>query len=205
MTNAGTQKSGSACAYEERCAFDAQLQRRPLLRIKYATLRSRCQAASDAVCARHAAYAAGGNPLDCLLPTGVLDPALADGAPRVVIVDDMPVFRKVLEAAVGAVSDFAELMPASSVSGALASIGSKQVDLVVTDYHMPGGDGVELVKALRKQPHTADVPVIVFTTEEDDALRDECLALGRVRWVIKSSDRTVLASAIREMLFEGRA
>lgn len=205
MTNGTAQAHGSTCAYDERCAFGAQLQGHPLLRIKYATLRGRCRDGGDAACARYAAYAVGGRPADYLLPTGALDLALADETPRVLIVDDMPVFRKVLEAAVGAVADFAELVTASGVTEAVAKIGSGQVDLVVTDYHMPGGDGVELVRALRDQPHTADVPVIIFTTEEDTVLRGDCLALGRVRWVVKSSDRAVLACSIREMLFEGRA
>ena len=51
-------------------------------------------------------------------------------------------------------------------------------DLVVTDFRLPGTDGLEFVRGLRRFSHFADVPVLMVTIVEDRELRRRALQLG---------------------------
>ena len=74
-----------------------------------------------------------------------------------------------------------------------------QPDLIITDLTMPNMDGIEMMKHLRSDPQTADIPVIVITAY-GSASRDQ-LAEARVeRVVYKPFDFEGLIQIIREAL-----
>lgn len=54
-------------------------------------------------------------------------------------------------------------------------------DLVLLDVMMPGSDGIEALQALRQDPRTAHVPVVMLTAVNDYALGapHDCVSLGR--------------------------
>lgn len=175
-----------------------------MLKVKYAAMRPYCRSGQFADCARYAAYRSGGTPSDNLLPNGDLDPALSGRPTKVLVVDDIPVFRKLMEGIVGSVIDSAEIVSADGAAEALEVARREPIDLIVTDYNMPLMHGGELVRAVRTTPATSDVPIVIFSTEASEEKRSECLAHGRVRWVAKSPDRADISAAIRELLHEGR-
>jgi DNA-binding response OmpR family regulator len=43
---------------------------------------------------------------------------------------------------------------------------AEKPDLIITDLHMPRGNGTELIKQLRGEPEMADTPVLLFTGEQ---------------------------------------
>ncbi len=51
-------------------------------------------------------------------------------------------------------------------------------DLVLCDLMMPDMDGYETLKAIRGNPLTAALPVILLTAREDDECRTRCTELG---------------------------
>ncbi|MBE7204657.1 MAG: response regulator, partial [Parafilimonas terrae] len=57
--------------------------------------------------------------------------------------------------------------------------------LVITDYHMPGMHGVQLIQALRKLPQTRFTPMLVLTTESQQEKRDEARKAGATGWLVK--------------------
>lgn len=61
---------------------------------------------------------------------------------------------------------------------ALAVLGEKTVDLVVTDLNMPRMDGVTLVRKLRKGERTKDLPVVVISSMGNDHLDQELKSLS---------------------------
>lgn len=73
-------------------------------------------------------------------------------------------------------------------------------DVVVTDLHMPDGGAVELTTALREEPSTRDVPIIVVTgmggAQDWHALR----ALGADRFLVKPIDFDSLVAVIRSLV-----
>jgi CheY-like chemotaxis protein len=83
---------------------------------------------------------------------------------RVLVVDDsqsvLHFLRAVLE------GERHEVATAADGKEALEKIRQLRPDVVVTDSVMPHIDGYELVRALREDPATADIPVIMLTSAD---------------------------------------
>jgi two-component system, cell cycle response regulator len=59
-------------------------------------------------------------------------------------------------------------------------------DVVLLDAMMPGVDGVEVLRRLRADPNTADVPVVMCSAVSDPAYMEHALAKGANDYLIKS-------------------
>ncbi len=203
-TGPGGHTVEGGCAHENECRFFQAISGSPVLKVRFVSMRHYCRGGDFAQCARFRVYATGGSPLDNLLPTGDLDASVTGVPTRVLVVDDVPVFRKLMEGMVGKSVEGAEIIPADNGSHALNVLARNQVDLVVTDFNMPGMDGDELLAKIRETPTTRSVPVIVLSTETEPAKRERCLVHDRVRWVQKSPDHAEFERAVRALLVEGR-
>ncbi|WP_342154892.1 response regulator [Methylorubrum sp. SB2] len=71
--------------------------------------------------------------------------------------------------------------------------------LVITDYHMPGMDGVQLIGALRKLPALRFTPMLVLTTESQQEKRDEARKAGATGWLVKPVQADRLLQVIRQV------
>ena len=60
---------------------------------------------------------------------------------------------------------------------ALALIAQEAPQVLITDVEMPGMDGLSLTRALRADPRTAALPVVMITSA-DDRLRDQATDAG---------------------------
>ncbi len=114
---------------------------------------------------------------------------------RVLIIDDDEVSRYLIR---GLIDDF-PCRVSEAVNGAdgVRRAREDRPDLVFLDLVMPGRSGHEVLTALRADPHTADIPVIVMTSK---TLTDEeraTLARGVLAVVDKGSPRDVAVAAIR--------
>jgi PAS domain S-box-containing protein len=96
---------------------------------------------------------------------------------------------------------------ACSVEEALAKLEKEQYDAVVSDYQMPGKDGLELLKELRQKGN--DVPFIMFTGKGREEIAIKALNLGADQYLNKSGDpETVyyeLAYSIRKAVERRKA
>jgi two-component system, chemotaxis family, chemotaxis protein CheY len=75
---------------------------------------------------------------------------------------------------------------------ALDKLAATAVDVVITDQNMPRMDGLALTRALRADARWARLPVLVLTTEADEALkqagRQAGRAAGATGWLGKPFD-----------------
>lgn len=77
---------------------------------------------------------------------------------------------------------------------ALAAIRQRRPDLVLTDVMMPELDGFELLRSLRTDPHTQELPIILLSARAGEESRIEGLAAGADDYLIKPfSARELLA------------
>lgn len=83
---------------------------------------------------------------------------------------------------------------------ALEAIRTDPPDLMLLDVMMPGMNGLAVLKALRAQPATAEMPVIMLTAldEADDVVRG--LDLGANDYLTKPPQFEVLAARVRTQL-----
>ena len=103
---------------------------------------------------------------------------------KILIVDDSATIlmsmRGMLERAGHAVSD-----AASAEAAVTALQGGLRPDLVITDFHMGAMNGIDLVREVRKMANLRFIPVLMVTTESQQAKRMEAKAAGATGWLVK--------------------
>lgn len=68
----------------------------------------------------------------------------------------------------------------------LAKAKSEKPELIFLDIKMPGMDGFEVLKRLREDEETKDIPVIILSNFDEEAMVEKGLALGANEYLIKS-------------------
>jgi DNA-binding response OmpR family regulator len=96
-----------------------------------------------------------------------------------------------------------------AISGAecLRIVHEHQVDVILLDLMMPDMDGFQVCRALKQDPNTAEIPVIMITARDDLDARAEGMRLGVSDFLAKPVFRRQLANRIRaqlDMLDAGR-
>src|SRR6201996_3013739 len=84
---------------------------------------------------------------------------------RILLVDDDPILREF--GVVHLSSEAASVTTAGDGEEALAMLEQAPVDIVLLDLEMPRMDGFDVLRRLRANPRTAELPVIVVTGRED--------------------------------------
>jgi DNA-binding response OmpR family regulator len=96
-----------------------------------------------------------------------------------------------------------------AISGAecLRIVHEHPVDVILLDLMMPDMDGFQVCRALKQDPGTAEIPVIMITARDDLDARAEGMRLGVSDFLAKPVFRRQLANRIRaqlDMLDAGR-
>ena len=97
---------------------------------------------------------------------------------RVLVVDDSPLARQLVRAAVSAVLGATEFTEAEDGAAALRLLVVKEYDLVVCDLNMPVMDGHALLARLRGIGHHRRTPVVVLSSLVNDAKVVQLRAAG---------------------------
>jgi two-component system response regulator RpfG len=96
----------------------------------------------------------------------------------ILIVDDQATARRILhEIAVGA-DPLTKPVVFGGASEALRWASAYHADLVITDFRLPGMDGLQFARGLRQLSHFAEVPVLMVTIVEERDLRRRALQQG---------------------------
>jgi two-component system, chemotaxis family, chemotaxis protein CheY len=82
---------------------------------------------------------------------------------RFLIVDDSPTMRRIVGNALRE-AGYAEFYEAENGEDALNKLRDHTVDMVITDWDMPGMNGLQLTHALRNHPNLQKIPVLMITT-----------------------------------------
>ncbi len=83
---------------------------------------------------------------------------------------------------------------------ALAKLATGSVHLVITDLNMPNMDGVELIRQIRGQANHKFIPILMLTTESQDARKKEGKAAGATGWIVKPFNATQLVDVVKKVL-----
>ena len=113
---------------------------------------------------------------------------------KILIVDDMPENIYILKEALRG-----EYRIVAALSGAKAlqlAYSDKPPDLILLDIMMPEMDGYEVLKCLRKDARTRDLPVIFITAKDQDADEAEGLRLGAVDYIAKPFSPSIVRARV---------
>jgi CheY-like chemotaxis protein len=117
-----------------------------------------------------------------------------DGPLRVLIVDDEPLFVSALRRRLKAF----DLLVTTCTPNALVDCAvALQPDVVLLDLYQER-DGRDLLNALKSDPRTRDVRVLVASAVDDDFNRQTCIRLGAVDFLEKPFDEGSLLIIARQ-------
>ncbi len=109
-------------------------------------------------------------------------PGACAGAPEIVIADDNTEMRQFLGTLLGT---HYRVRLARNGREALEAVRERMPDLVVTDVMMPEMSGTELCQALKNDPDTRGIPVMLVSSKADREMQIEGLELGADDYVTK--------------------
>ena len=104
----------------------------------------------------------------------------------IALIDDSSVMRSILRKSIMMSNlDVTDFVEASNGAEGLALIESNQnIDLIITDLHMPELGGVEMMEKL-KAAGIARAPIVVISTVGDENMQNTCKGLGAVAFLKK--------------------
>lgn len=122
-------------------------------------------------------------------------------AKTILIVDDSASLRRVVEIALtGAGYEVIEAADGKDALAKLAKLGGKKVHLIISDVNMPNMNGIEFVTNVKKDSNYKFTPVVMLTTEGQDAIKDAGRAAGAKAWIVKPFNPTQLLNAVQKLI-----
>lgn len=119
-------------------------------------------------------------------------------AKSILVVDDSASLRQVVRIALtGAGYDVIE---AEDGKIALGKLDGRKIHLVVCDVNMPNMDGISFVKGMKALPNYRFTPVIMLTTETQEAKKLEGQAAGAKAWVVKPFKPEQMLTAVAKLI-----
>jgi len=119
-------------------------------------------------------------------------------AKTVMIVDDSASLRQVVHIALkGAGYDVLE---GCDGKDALSKMTGQKIHLIISDVNMPNMDGIAFVKEVKKLPNYKFTPIIMLTTESQEAKKQEGQAAGAKAWVVKPFKPEQMLMAVSKLI-----
>jgi len=123
-------------------------------------------------------------------------------AKTVLIVEDNQHLREILGAFLGS-SGYAIAEAATAREG-IAKASSANPDLILLDLDLPDMKGTDAAQAIKKNPKTADIPIIGCSAFFGPEWRAEALRAGMVDYLLKPISAAVIKAKIEKLLLVER-
>jgi CheY-like chemotaxis protein len=92
-----------------------------------------------------------------------------------------------------------EVDTAGSAEHALTYLSENRPDIIFMDHEMPGMDGFEAVSAIKKNPATATIPIMMYTAQEGELYVGQARALGAVGVLPKQVEPVELSKVLESL------
>ena len=116
----------------------------------------------------------------------------------VMIVDDSTSLRQVVSIALkGAGYDVIE---ACDGKDAISKLGGSKINLIISDVNMPVMNGIDMVKEIKQMAPYKFTPIIMLTTESQDAMKQAGKEAGVKAWVVKPFKPEQMLDAVSKLI-----
>jgi two-component system, chemotaxis family, chemotaxis protein CheY len=120
-------------------------------------------------------------------------------AKTILIVDDSSSLRMVVKLALTRAGY--DVIEAGDGKEGLAQLEKAgKVNLIVSDVNMPVMDGIAFVTEVKKHPRHKFTPVVMLTTEGQDAKKEQGKAAGAKAWIVKPFNPPQLLDAVSKLI-----
>lgn len=103
----------------------------------------------------------------------------------ILVVEDTELLRKIYQDKL--IQEGYKVVPAANGLEALNYLRTEQVDLILLDLIMPVMSGLEALEAIKADPRTRDIPVLILSNLGQDGDIERGLSLGAIDYLIKNS------------------
>jgi DNA-binding NarL/FixJ family response regulator len=121
---------------------------------------------------------------------------------KVIIADDHPVVRQGLKQILADEPDIAVVGEANNTQELLRQVWSQSCDVVVLDITMPGRDGLDALRELRRE--RPKLPVLILSIHPEDQFGLRVLKAGAAGYMTKETAPDELVKAIRKVFSGGK-
>ena len=121
---------------------------------------------------------------------------------KILVVDDEEALRDILQFSLS--DEGYEVVTAPNGEEAMERIDENNIDLVILDIKMPGIDGIEVLRRIKKGVNS-DIGVIMMTAYGSPQTETEVKGLGAYDYVLKPFDRSSMKAKVREYLDQDKS
>lgn len=114
---------------------------------------------------------------------------------KILLCDDQAVIRDGMEMLLQLEKDFQVVGSAQDGSEAVELAAKKQPDIILMDLKMPGMNGIEATREIRKK--FPQIKILVLTTYDDDEWVFDAIRAGASGYLLKDTPRQKIIEAIR--------
>jgi CheY-like chemotaxis protein len=117
---------------------------------------------------------------------------------RVLVVEDHAYLGNLLEEILPEAGF--EVRMVGTVRAAVSELGAFHPDVILTDFRLPGEDGLDLCRAVRDDPEFRGIPIVLHTAADPRGSRiSEALALPEVTILAKPAGLDTMIDHLREV------
>jgi two-component system invasion response regulator UvrY len=117
---------------------------------------------------------------------------------RIIIADDHPIVRAGLKQIMAEAADIMVTAEVDNADDLIDRLGRDSIDLVLLDITMPGMDGLEALRRIKKM--NADLPVLMLSMHAEEQFALRTLKAGASGYLTKNSAPSELIAAIRRVV-----
>ena len=120
-----------------------------------------------------------------------------DGKKTILVLDDSPIMPKVIREQL---KEFYDVVIVTSGRLALKYLKENKVDMMLLDYDMPEMSGLDVLKTMKADTATRNIPAVFLTGVSDRAKIAQALALGPQGYLLKPIDKEKLFAMIHKCI-----
>jgi two-component system chemotaxis response regulator CheY len=118
---------------------------------------------------------------------------------KVLVVDDFATMRRIIKNALKQIG-FADIMEADDGTTALTLLKEKTFDLIISDWNMPKMNGLDLLKTVRGDEKTSDIPFIMVTAEAQKENVLQAVQAGVSNYIVKPFTAEAMKAKLTQTL-----
>lgn len=117
---------------------------------------------------------------------------------NILIVDDSASVRQVVSITLRQAGY--DVIEGNDGKDALSKLTGQKVHLIISDVNMPNMDGISLVRAVKQLPAYKFTPIVMLTTESQEAKKREGQEAGAKAWIVKPFKPDQLLGVVQKLV-----